>query len=117
MVKEVSDQDFQEVVLNSRVPVLVDFWAPWCGPCVRVSPLVERLSHCYGDKFDFCKVNVDESPKTAFNYRIMGIPTLIIFKGGKKFEQVVGAISESIVKSMMDALIQKPGTSQERKQA
>ena len=104
MVKEVSDQDFKEVVLDSKVPVLVDFWAPWCAPCIRVSPLVERLSQRYGDKFDFCKVNVDESPKTAFSYRVIGIPTLIIFKGGKKLNQVVGAVSETTIQSMMDAL-------------
>jgi thioredoxin 1 len=105
MVREVSDQDFQEVVLDSKVPVLVDFWAPWCGPCVRVSTLVEGLSHRYGDKVDFCRVNVDESPKTAFSYRIIGIPTLIIFKGGKKLDQVVGAVSEPVITSMMDELI------------
>jgi thioredoxin 1 len=106
MVKELSDQNFQEVVLSSKVPLLVDFWAPWCGPpCASVSPLVEKLSHHYGDKFDFCKVNVDVAPKTAHSYRIVCIPTLVIFKGGKKIDQVVGAVSKSMIKSKMDALL------------
>jgi thioredoxin 1 len=106
MVKEVSDQDFQEVVLGSDIPVLVDFWAPWCGPCHMVSPVIEKLSKDYADDFKFCKVNVDEAPKIAQNYRITSIPTLIFFKKkGQKADQIVGAVPESEIKSMMEALL------------
>jgi len=105
MVKEVSDQDFQEVVLGSDVPVLVDFWAPWCGPCHMVSPVIEKISNDYTDDFKFCKVNVDEAPKIAQDYSIMSIPTLIFFKKGQKADQIVGAVPESTIKSMVDALL------------
>jgi thioredoxin 1 len=105
MVKEVSDHNFRDVVLGSEVPVLVDFWAPWCGPCHMVSPVVEKLSNKYTSQFGFCKVNVDEAPKTAQSYDIMSIPTLMIFKNGEKVDQVVGAVPESIIRSMMDAYL------------
>ena len=105
MVKEVSDKNFQEIVLGSEFPVLVDFWAPWCGPCHRVSPVIEKLSNDYMDKFGFCKVNVDEAPETARNYGIMSIPTLMLFKDGQKTNEIVGAVPESTIKSMIDAAL------------
>lgn len=104
MVKEVSDQNFQEVVLGSELPVLVDFWAPWCGPCQMVSPIIEKLSNDYVEMFGFCKVNVDEAPETARSFGIMSIPTLMLFKDGKKVKEIVGAVPESTIMSMIDAV-------------
>ena len=104
MVRKVSDQDFQDIVLGSEIPVLVDFWAPWCGPCHMVSPVIEKLSNDYADNFVFCKVNVDEAPKTAQSYGIMSIPTLIIFRNGEKEDQIVGAVPESEIKSMIEGI-------------
>ena len=105
MVKDVSDQDFQNVILKSDIPVLVDFWAPWCAPCKMVSPVIEKLSNVYADNFMFCKVNVDEAQGTANVYGITGIPTLMIFKDGQKVDQVVGAMPESEIKSMIDGVL------------
>lgn len=105
MVREISDQDFQEVVLGAEVPVLVDFWAPWCGPCHMVSPVIEKLSNDYTDNFVFCKVNVDEASKTAQSYGIMSIPTLMIFRNGEKVDQIVGAAPESMIKSMIEGIL------------
>ena len=101
MVKEVSDHRFQEVVLGSKLPVLVDFWAPWCGPCQMVSPAVEKLSNDYAGKVNFCKVNVDEAPETAGIYGIMSIPTLMLFKGGHNLNEIVGAVPESSIRAMI----------------
>ncbi|MCX6006355.1 MAG: thioredoxin [Chloroflexi bacterium] len=89
-IKNIGEQDFKATVLDSQKPVLVDFWAVWCGPCRMVAPIVEELSEEYKDRMDFAKVNVDEAPKIASSYNVMSIPTIILFKGGKPFEQVVG---------------------------
>ncbi len=102
MVKEVSDNDFRNVVLKSELPTLVDFWAPWCGPCIKVSPLVEKLAEDYKGKASFCKINVDEAPEVAINYGIRSIPTLMVFKNGQKVNHVIGAVGESKIKSMLD---------------
>jgi thioredoxin 1 len=86
----VSDGQFEEVVLKAGRPVLVDFWAPWCGPCRAVAPVVEELTKDFEGKVDFVKVNVDESPTVAAKYSIMSIPTLMIFKDGKPVQQFIG---------------------------
>jgi thioredoxin 1 len=101
----VTDATFQKEVLEAGQPTFVDFWASWCGPCKMIGPIFEELSKEYSGKIKFAKVNVDENPKTPANYGVRGIPTLIMFKEGKVFEQVVGAVPknqlENIVKKVL----------------
>ena len=82
-ITHVSDADFQNEVLSSDVPVLVDFWAEWCGPCKMIAPVLEEIANEYGDKLKVCKVDVDANPDLPGKFGIRGIPTLIVFKGGK----------------------------------
>lgn len=90
-IKDISDAEFQAEVLDATVPVVVDFWAPWCGPCRMVGPELEKLSARVGDKAKFVKVNVDENPSIAQRYSVMSIPTIIKFDRGTLVSQVVGA--------------------------
>ena len=105
MVTEVTDNNFEDEVIKSELPVLVDLWAPWCGPCRMVAPVVEKLSETYQDKIKFCKLNVDNSPTTAAKYRIMSIPTLMFFKGGQVVDTVVGAVPERTLTPKLDGLL------------
>lgn len=89
-MKEIYDDNFNQEVLENDLPVLVDFWAPWCGPCKAVGPVLEELSTKYSDKIKFVKLNVDENPEIAGEYRIMSIPTIKIFKKGKVVEDLIG---------------------------
>ena len=101
-----TDQNFSEEVLKSSVPVLVDFWAPWCGPCRMQGPIVEELEKEYvGKKVKIGKLNVDDNGVVAQKYSVMSIPTLIIFHGGKVIEQMVGVQSKDVLKSKLDALL------------
>ncbi len=101
MVKDITTQEFDEKVIDSSKPVLVDFWAEWCGPCKMLSPAVDSVSEQVVD-VDFYKVNVDEESELAREYGIMSIPTLIVFKGGEIVEQSVGVISEDDIKELVE---------------
>lgn len=94
-VLSVTDNTFEQEVLKAELPVLVDFWAPWCGPCKAVAPVVEDLSKEYEGRLKVVKLNTDENPKTAQAYSIKGIPSLFLFKAGQVVEQVVGAVPKS----------------------
>ncbi len=98
-----TDENFKKEVLESALPVLVDFWAPWCGPCKMITPFIEDAAKEYAKKIKVCKVNIDESPKIATHYGIMSIPTLMFFKQGKVHGQVVGAISKAELKKKIDS--------------
>jgi len=105
MVTDITDQNFEDEVLKSTLPVLIDIWAPWCGPCRMVSPVVEKLAEKYDQRFKFCRLNVDQNPQTATNYQIMSIPTLIFFKDGKIADMVVGAVPERVLEPKIEALL------------
>jgi thioredoxin 1 len=94
-IMEIADNNFDAEVLKSEKPVLVDFWAPWCGPCRAIEPLVEELATTYGDKFKFTRCNVDENPITPSKYGIKSIPTLIFFKQGEVLDKIVGIVPKS----------------------
>ena len=96
-VTPVTDQTFTEQVLQSDKPVVVDFWAEWCGPCRMVSPILEELSNEHGDKVSFVKLDVDENPQTAASYRVTSIPTLNVYSGGQVVKQIIGARPKSAI--------------------
>ena len=101
-VSDVTDVTFEAEVLKSSIPVLVDFWAPWCGPCRAVAPVVDEIANEYKGRLKVLKLNTDENPKTAQSYRISGIPSLMVFKNGQPVEQVVGAVPKSTLSSAVD---------------
>jgi thioredoxin 1 len=98
-----TDAQFDQDVINSDVPVLVDFWAEWCGPCRMMSPTIDAVADDYKGRVKVGKLNVDENGQTAMRYNIRGIPTLLLFKDGKIVEQKVGAVGKSDVTKMLDA--------------
>jgi thioredoxin 1 len=102
-VSEISDQSFEAEVLQSPVPVLIDFWAPWCGPCRAIAPVVEELATEYQGRIKVVKMNVDDNPQTPTRYGVRGIPNLILFQGGSVREQIVGAVAK---KRLVDAISQ-----------
>jgi thioredoxin 1 len=103
----VTDENFQQEVLESELPVLVDFWAPWCGPCRVVSPVVEELADEFVGKFKVAKLNTDENQETAMKYGIMSIPTLAVFQNGKVVDGVIGAVPKRVLKELMDKHVPK----------
>ena len=100
---DVTDQDFQEKVLDSDKPVLVDFWAEWCGPCKAIAPMLSELAEEYRDKVTIVKLNVDENPKTSQRFNVRSIPTLILFKNGQVEGQKVGALRKSDLVAFLDS--------------
>lgn len=102
---EVTDSNFDTEVLKSDKPVLVDFWAPWCGPCRMVAPIVDELSEEYDGKVKFVKLNTDDNIKTATTYGIRSIPALLVFKGGEVAGQIVGFRPKSDLKQRLDAAL------------
>ncbi len=109
-VVEVTDHSFEEEVLKSDLPTEVDFWAPWCGPCQMVSPIYDKLAEEYDGKFKFCKINVDENQDTARKYQIMSIPMQMFFINGEKVDEILGAVPEHIIRTMVDGLLKNYAT-------
>ncbi|MFO7557563.1 MAG: thioredoxin [Desulfobacterales bacterium] len=102
---EIDDSTFDTEVLNAGKPVLVDFWAPWCGPCRAIAPLLEELAGTLGDKIKIVKCNVDDNPVTPGKFEIRSIPTLIFFKDGKVFEQIVGMVAKAKLEETINKML------------
>jgi thioredoxin 1 len=106
MAASFTDDSFQADVLDSTIPVLVDFWAPWCGPCRQLAPTIDAISEEYKGRVAVGKINTDESPKIATQYGIQSIPTLIVFKDGKIAERLVGALPMAQIAAKLDAVLE-----------
>ncbi|MFC1957369.1 thioredoxin [Chloroflexota bacterium] len=101
----ITDDNFEQMVLQAEKPVLMDFWATWCQPCLMVAPIIDELAEEYDGKVNFVKLDVDQNPKTATRYGIMSIPTLLIFKGGEPVSHIVGAKPKGDLKRSLDAVL------------
>ena len=104
-VLELTDASFEAEVLKSDVPVLVDFWAPWCGPCRSIAPVIEELANEYQGKLKVGKINVDDNKEAAIKYNVRGIPNLILFKDGESQDQIVGAVAKQDLVSAINKLV------------
>lgn len=104
-VVELTKENFEEEVLAAKVPVLIDFWADWCGPCKMQSPIVDQLAEEYGDRAKICKVNVDEQPALALNYQVTNIPTLVFMKYGIFQERMIGLQSRETIQEYLETLL------------
>ena len=104
-VMEIDESSFEREVMGSSLPVVVDFWAPWCGPCRMISPIMEKLSGQYAGRLKFCKINVDDNPAPAARYQAMSIPLLVFFKGGKEVDRSLGALPEGALRQKIDSVL------------
>lgn len=102
---EIGDDNFESEIINSDKPALVDFWAPWCGPCKAIGPVVEELAGTFGDKIKFTKCNVDDNPVTPGKYGIKAIPTLIFFKDGKISDQITGMVAKAKLEDAINKVL------------
>jgi len=106
-VIEINDRNFGDEVLKCGLPVMVDFWAPWCGPCRMVAPVTEKLAEEYAGRLKFCKLNVDENPQMASKYQVMSIPQILFFSDGKVVEESTGAVPESALRSKVESVLRQ----------
>lgn len=102
---EITDQNFDEEVLQAKTPVLVDLWAPWCGPCLMAAPIIEQVAEKYEGQLKVVKLNVDDNPEVANRYRVRSIPTLLLFKGGEVVDQAIGVQPEPQLSRMIDEVL------------
>jgi thioredoxin 1 len=105
MVTEINDQNFDSEVIKSKIPVAVDFWAPWCGPCRSLAPITEKLAESYAGKVKFCKINVDENPEMAGKYKVMSIPLILFLKAGVQKDSSLGLVPEAALKAKIQPLV------------
>ena len=105
---QVQDSEFEEKVLGSSIPVLVDFWAPWCGPCLMVAPALEKIAKDYAGRIIVAKVNTDENAQWAMQYGVHGIPTMLFVQDGQVLKQQVGALPEPLLRNLVDDLLAVP---------
>jgi len=105
MAINISDLEFEKEVINSELPVLVDFWAPWCGPCRMIAPVIDEISAKYEGKVKIVKLNTDENPKTPSDYQISAIPTLLFFKSGKVVKEIVGITPKEEIEKVIEEII------------